>query len=571
MRGYSDSWRRDVLEPVRFVISLTAPWNVIVPGCIFCLKTLNMLTFEYITFYSMKHIKRLWGTYKTWIIVAILVLGLIFFFSRNGGGTASDMQTVVAQKGTLEEVVNVTGRVKPSQEVELSFERGGVVRGVNVKVGDVVARGATLASISNGDAQGRLQEAQAGLLAAQATLDQLKRGARPEEIRIKETAVQSAKQDLANSYLNVPDVLRSGFANASDVVQVRLTALFDGRGGSGYKLTFSSCDAQTEIDVTNLRFEADVALRNMQQAISAVDVTNGSTTDGVLKNVQTDLQKIDQFVRRTGDLLTVSCALANKDLDVYRSAVALAKTPLNAALSEVSMKRNAISSQKLLVERAENDLAITLSGTDAERIRAQEAAVKQAEARVMQARADVTQTIITAPFTGRVTNVEAKSGQYASPSISQITMISDSAFEIEARIPEVDIARVKVQNKASVWIEAFGKEELFDAVVTQIDPAETISDGVSTYKATLQFVTKDDRIKSGMTANVDIITSQKENVVSVPARAVQTGDEGRFVTVKDGESTKEVTVRQGTLGKNGEREILEGLQGGELIVIPASR
>lgn len=515
--------------------------------------------------------KNFWKKYKTWIIVAVVAIGLFFFFTRGNKAEDSATQVVTAKKGTIEEVVNITGRVKPAKEVELSFERGGVVRAVNVEVGQVVTQGTVLASISNGDVQGRLQEAQAGLDSARATLDELKRGARPEEIRIKETALESAKQDLANSYINTPDVLRNAFTNASDAVQVKLSALFDGRNGSGYKLTFSACDSQAEIDVINLRLDVDNSLKNIQKSIDIVGISSNDAADLILKNAYTDLQKIDQFVRRTNDLLTVSCALSNRDLDTYRSSVTLARTPINAALAEVSVKRNAISSQKLLVQRAQNDLEITLSGTDAERIRAQEAVVKQAQARVTQAYADVSQTIITAPFTGKVTLVDAKKGQYTSPSTPVILMISDSTFEIEAKIPEVDVARVQVNNKASVWIEAFGKETVFDAVVTKIDPAETVSDGVSTYKATLQFVKNDERIKSGMTANIDIVTSQKENVVSVPARAVQTGDSGRFVLVKTGEETKEVIVKQGILGSDGEREILEGLVGGEEIVIPASK
>lgn len=515
--------------------------------------------------------KNFWKKYKTWIIVAVVATGFFFFFTRGNKAEDSATQVVTAKKGTIEEVVNITGRVKPAKEVELSFERGGVVRAVNVEVGQVVTQGTVLASISNGDVQGRLQEAQAGLDSARATLDELKRGARPEEIRIKETALESAKQDLANSYINTPDVLRNAFTNASDAVQVKLSALFDGRNGSGYKLTFSACDSQAEIDVINLRLDVDNSLKNIQKSIDVVGISSNDAADLILKNAYTDLQKIDQFVRRTNDLLTVSCALSNRDLDTYRSSVTLARTPINAALAEVSVKRNAISSQKLLVQRAQNDLEITLSGTDAERIRAQEAVVKQAQARVTQAYADVSQTIITAPFTGKVTLVDAKKGQYTSPSTPVILMISDSTFEIEAKIPEVDVARVQVSNKASVWIEAFGKETIFDAVVTKIDPAETVSDGVSTYKATLQFVKNDERIKSGMTANIDIVTSQKENVVSVPARAVQTGDSGRFVLVKTGEETKEVIVKQGILGSDGEREILEGLVGGEEIVIPASK
>ena len=515
--------------------------------------------------------QQFWKKYKRWIIGVVIALGLFFAFSGGGDNGDATTQTVTAKKGTIEEVVNITGRVKPAQEVNLSFERGGVVRSVNAEVNSVVVRGAVLASVSNGDLYGRLQEVQAGLDSARATLDELKRGARPEEIQIKETALASAKQDLANSHINARDTLRSAFTNASDGIQVKLAALFEGRFGVGYELTFATCDSQAETSVTDARFNVDAALKNIQTSIDTVDTANGDAVDLALKNAYDDLQKIDQFVRQVNNLLTISCALSDRNLDAYRASVTLAKVTINTALSEVSTKRNTISSQKLLVQRAENDLEITLSGTDEQKIRAQEAAVKQAQARVAQAQADVSQTIIVAPFTGRVTKVDAKQGKYASPSTPVIVMISESAFEIEAKIPEVDVARVALSNKASVWIEAFGKETTFDAVVTKIDPAETVSDGVSTYKATLQFVKKDERIKSGMTANIDIITSQKENVVSVPARAVQTGDNGRFVTVKTGDTTKEVIVKQGILGSDGEREILEGLVGGEEIVIPLSK
>lgn len=527
-----------------------------------------MLTFGYKYIAFMKHF---WKKYKTWIIVGIVVVGLFFFFTRGGSTDNTTIQVVTAKKGTIEEVVNITGRVKPAQEVNLSFERGGVVRSVQAQVDKVVSRGAVLASVSNGDAYGRLQEVKSGLDAAQATLDELKRGARQEEIQIKQTALLSAKQDLANSYVNTPDTLRNVFTSASDAVQVKLASLFEGTTGTTYKLTFTTCDTQAENEAVNLRLQVDTSLKNMQLAIDAIVVVNTDATDRAIAQAYTDLQKVDALIRRTSDVLSVPCALSNRGLDAYRASVTLAKTSVNSALSEISAKRNTIASQKLLVTRAENDLTITLSGTDEQKIRAQEAVVKQAEARVIQAQADLSQTVIIAPFTGRITKVDAKQGQYAGASTPVITMISESAFEIEAKIPEVDVARVATSNKASVWLEAFGKEVVFEAVVTKIDPAETVSDGVSTYKATLQFVKKDDRIKSGMTANIDIVTSQKENVVSVPARAVQTGDNGRFVTVKTGDTTKDVIVKQGILGKDGEREILEGLVGGEEIVIPASK
>lgn len=524
--------------------------------------------------YTMKIItitKQFLSTHKKWVIGSVIVIAAGTFFFLGGKEDTSSLQVVKAKKGTIEEVVNVTGKVKPAKEVDLSFERGGVVRVVDVKVNDAVSSGTMLASVSNGDAYGRLLEAQAGLDAANATLEEMKRGARQEEVRIRQTALDSAKQDLQNSYITIPDALRNSFTNASDAVQVKLSNLFEGYTGTSYRMTFSSCDSQTETMVKNMRFEADGSLKNIQTVINTINTSNQSEADEMLLKVEVELKKINEFVSKTRDYVTNSCSLADKSLDGYRTSATLAKVSTNTALSELSAKKTTISSQKLLVQRAQNELDSTLAGTDEQKIRAQEAVVKQARARVTQAQADVSQTVIVAPFNGRVTKVDTKVGQYSSPSVGLITMISDSTFEIEAKIPEVDVAKVKINNKASVWIEAFGKDVIFDAVVTRIDPADTVTDGVSTYKAILQFTEKDDRIKSGMTANIDIVTSQKENTVSVPARAVQSNETGRFVTVKTADGTKEVVIKQGVLGKGGEREILEGLDGTEEIIIPPAK
>ena len=62
-----------------------------------------------------------------------------------------------------------------------------------------------------------------------------------------------------------------------------------------------------------------------------------------------------------------------------------------------------------------------------------------------------------------------------------------------------------------------------------VDPAETIIDGVATYKTTLQFTDEDVRIKSGMTANVDITGLEKKDVLAVPQRAVFARAGHRFV------------------------------------------
>src|SRR5581483_10901237 len=97
---------------------------------------------------------------------------------------------------------------------------------------------------------------------------------------------------------------------------------------------------------------------------------------------------------------------------------------------------------------------------------------------------------------------------------------SDTKFQIDANIAEADIAKVALGQKATVTLDAYGPDVVFNATVIKIDPAETIVDGVPTYKTTFQFDTPDDRIKSGMTANIDIQGDSHTDVLAVPERAV---------------------------------------------------
>ena len=144
-------------------------------------------------------------------------------------------------------------------------------------------------------------------------------------------------------------------------------------------------------------------------------------------------------------------------------------------------------------------------------------------------------------------------------------MISTGAFQIESYVPEINIALVAVGDKASVTLDAYGDKK-FSASVVSVDPAETVRDGVSTYRAMLQFDAQDPLIKSGMTANVAIVTDVKERVLSVPQGLVVYRDGKTFVRVLVGKSIVEREVALGGVSSLGEAEVLSGLNQGDTII-----
>ncbi len=109
---------------------------------------------------------------------------------------------------------------------------------------------------------------------------------------------------------------------------------------------------------------------------------------------------------------------------------------------------------------------------------------------------------------------------------------------------------------------------MFSGKVIKIDPAETVIEGVATYKTTVQFTQEDPRIKSGMTADIDILTAEKENVIAVPARAVINKNGQKIVRILVGaENTiKEVEVQTGIRGSDGNIEIIRGINQGDRVI-----
>ena len=135
----------------------------------------------------------------------------------------------------------------------------------------------------------------------------------------------------------------------------------------------------------------------------------------------------------------------------------------------------------------------------------------------------------------------------------------------------MDIAKIKLGDIAEVTLDAYADTD-FTATVTFVDPAETYVEGIPTYRVKLQFDKQDERIKSGMTANIDILTNKLENVISIPQRAVITKDGMKLVRIANENNNEKITtiteteVKTGIRSSDGKIEITEGINEGDIIV-----
>ncbi|MEK7630689.1 MAG: efflux RND transporter periplasmic adaptor subunit [Patescibacteria group bacterium] len=498
-----------------------------------------------------------------WIIGGAILLVLIIFFVFRGNGNGG-AETFVVTKRDVVQKVNVSGQVKPASTVDLGFGVGGRVAASYVAVGDKVVVGKRLATLSAGDLAAQVREAEANVKSSEAKLSELKRGTRTEDIALYESKVASAKALVANARINLHNVLADAYTKADDAVSGRIDQLFSNPHSADPKLAYTNANLQLQIDLELGRYAAGLVLADWRtQTLDANDSSFIQFVKDSLGVISGVLSNAARFINS----LSSSSSLSQVTLDGFKVDIVTARTNVNAAISNLSTAEEKLRSAETALVVSERELLVKKAGSTAEELLSGEAEVERAKAAADNIRAQLAKTVIIAPISGVVARQDADAGEFVSAGTSLISLISASDFEIEASIPEADIAKVSLGQSARVVLDAYGSENPFEARVVRIDPAETIIDSVSTYKIELQFAQKDDRIRSGMTASIEIESKRNAGVLAIPQRFVTSRDGKRFVKVgSKPDNATEVEVSLGLRGSDSFSEVAGGLSEGDTII-----
>lgn len=506
-------------------------------------------------------------TYTALLFVAICAIVFFTFFSAPKVGN----ETFVVVPGTINQYVKVSGQVEATKDADLSFQVGGQVSYVGVKVGDTVTQGKILATLTAGDAQAVVLQAQANLSSAQAVLSQLQHGARKEEIALKEQSVENTKNSLNESYNALPDVIQNVDATTADVVKNKFSSLFVSNN-SRYTLSFSSCDQRLQASIEQKRTSLEDTLADFQKQSSVVSaISSTETIDKAFESAYQSALLTNDLVSSISNLLLSSCSSSNYNLDGYRAILSGTKVTMTALFSDITLKRTALLASKNAYNQALKDLDLINAGTDPYKIKAQSAIVAQARAQLASAESGLSKTVLKAPFAGIVNTVNLSEGEIAIAGRTVFNIIAVDGYEIEAKVPEADIVKIKVGAPVEVTLDAYGKGVIFPATITRINPGATTEGTVPVYKVIVTFTGKDERVKQGMTANVQVLSESKSQVIAIPARFVKiiNGEVGTVSLLVNG--AEEVrTVQLGIRGADGLIEIRSGLVEGDVIAAPST-
>lgn len=507
--------------------------------------------------YVKNYVKIMFSFFKSHFIfllvaVAIIAAGGYWLWGREGDAPKEEI--VLVTRGILTQEVSVTGRVKPAESVALAFERSGRIALVAVGVGSRVSAGQILSSLFNADLAASLADAKAGVKKEEAKLAELMRGTRSEELAVQEVKVREARQVLF-------DAIQDGYRKADDAIHNKVDQFIDNARSASPHFTVTIPDGSLRSSLENERALRELSYVAWSDSLAALSVTDDIFTEAV--RARTALSEIRAFLDRVASALASavpSSSISQTTINGYRTDITTARTNVNAAISSLASAESDVAVKI-------SELALKRAGIAPEQIAAQEAALEQARAKVASAEAEFVKTRIASPMRGIVTQKNANVGEIVSVQTIVFSLNSDSAFQMEANVPEADIAKIKIGNQVRVTLDAYGNDIAFRARVVQIDPAETIVDGVATYRVEFQFDIEDARIKSGMTANIDIETAKKEGVLLLSQRAMFRKNGDMVVKIRDASGIREVLIKTGIRGSDGMVEILEGLQEGDAALI----
>ncbi len=310
-----------------------------------------------------------------------------------------------------------------------------------------------------------------------------------------------------------------------------------------------------------------------QKTRDALQLVRNAMSDSSYGATSTDKTTVE------GEITTMNTEIYN--LTTAKQSISTQKTTndnnINSAQRSVDTASQSLSVAQTQAasssQQAESQVGTTLDQLNLKKSGPRTVDIQVAQARVFQSAAALAtlenklkDTQIIAPVDGTITAMNIKKGETTQPGGIAVKMISLSDNQIEANVSEIDIAHIKVNDPATITLDAFPYGRGWSGRVVKVDPAQTVIQDVIYYKITVAFSSQDKEIKPGMTANLEITTDTKNQVLTIPQRAVIERGQESFVRIPRDKTYVERQISLGLRSSSGDAEVLSGLVEGDKVI-----
>ena len=240
-------------------------------------------------------------------------------------------------------------------------------------------------------------------------------------------------------------------------------------------------------------------------------VAVGTQVSGIIKYIYTDF---NQPVKKGQLLAELDKVLLQAEVDRNKGSLANAQSQL--IYQQAQYKRQDQLYKVGAISRADYDNATYLN-------KAAQASVESAAASLRTAERNLFFTEIYSPIDGVVLNRSVSVGQTVAASFNTPTLFvlakDITKMQVQASVDEADIGNVRDSQRVSFTVDAYLDEE-FAGKVQEIRLRPSVSANVVTYTTMISASNESMKLKPGMTATVTIYTSEKDNVMLIPSKAL---------------------------------------------------
>ncbi len=485
------------------------------------------------------------------------------------------LSTTTVSRGDVQSTVSASGKVISPGDIGLAPLVAGTLKTLNVKVGDHVSAGQTLAVLDTSALKTAETQALSALISAKASV-----ASAASQITQAQLAVDTANQNFGTQQ----DTISQNIITYQATVDAAKKALDDATANQA----FSAKTYQQSID------SAKVALTAAQLNFDNYEGLYGPNgiTVSFCSNIQTINGNCTQLMSYNAALINAKTSL---DVAIQNQTASLLKDQQSLQALQTAYN-TALSNQKINLAKDSVSLvpfrnAITTAQTNLDNLKvtqnigSSEPTLAQLQQQIAQANYDqavknVAGASVIAPVSGDVASISTAVGGNVGTAFTQATnsttatgfivLTNTTALRVTASFSEADAAKIMAGQDASFTFDALPNENATGKVL-QVDLLPTTSGGVTSYSATFSVDGKVAGLKVGMTATATVITGYATGVIQVSAQAVTTRGGNSFVNVVTTKAGVQITtptpVIVGLKGDSAD-EIQSGLKEGEKVSLP---
>ncbi len=233
-------------------------------------------------------------------------------------------------------------------------------------------------------------------------------------------------------------------------------------------------------------------------------------------------------------------AISQSDYETIKGQFDLAKKQLDLATTNLNQaKRNwefDVEAAEIGLEAANNDYKL--------------------------AKENLEYTNVSAPFSGIIAERKVSIGENVGVGTPMFTLVNTDSMHANSGLSERDVMMVKEGQRVMVSSDTLGSKAI-EGRVAAISPV--IDEASSTYPIKVLLENKDNDLKGGMFATIEIIVDSRQNAIAAAKNAVINENGKDYVFIQNGDKAEKRLVKLG-YSQNDYYEILEGLKEGEIVI-----